>query len=161
MKKLLQAKGVRKKMLLHFARTLANNPKVKKRQVQVYADPEEQHEMQLCHAASIELLNNFLDQLPSLHCERALEVAAGDGRVTNDLLIGRFTAIDCFDLCYESVKKLEQLQLAHHQIKKVDQAAMQSYYWEHTYSLILVRWCVGYLSDGEAVAFLKKARSYL
>ena len=34
---------------------------------------------------------------------------------------------------------------------------MQSYFWEAQYSLILLRWCIGYLSDQELVAFLKNA----
>ena len=58
-----------------------------------------------------------------------------------------FNAIDCFDQCPVAVKELEKLQLSMPAIKKVDQASMQSYHWEERYNCILLRWCVGYLSD--------------
>jgi hypothetical protein len=38
---------------------------------------------------------------------------------------------------------------------------MQSYLWEDDYVCILLRWCVGYLTDDELVEFLKRACSHL
>ena len=55
---------------------------------------------------------------------RALEVAAGDGQASRDLLQDYFQAIDCFDQCPNAVHKLEALQERIHKIEKVDQATM-------------------------------------
>jgi deoxyribodipyrimidine photolyase len=41
MKKLLKTTGMRNRMLMHFARILAKNPRLKTREVQVYADEDE------------------------------------------------------------------------------------------------------------------------
>ena len=41
--------------------------------------------------------------------ERALEVGAGDGQVTKDLLNSMFEKIDCFDLDITAVRMLEKL----------------------------------------------------
>jgi len=38
---------------------------------------------------------------------------------------------------------------------------MQSYVWEDQYTCILLRWCIGYLSDAELVEFLKMAYRHL
>jgi len=89
-------------------------------EVQVYADEKEQQEMKLCHSASVQILGAFLDDLCYLDRARALEVAAGDGQVTMDLLKDRFQAIDCFDQCPIAVKKLEQIQDQHQLIERVD-----------------------------------------
>ena len=40
----------------------------------------------------------------------ALEVAAGDGILSQDLLSDWFAEIDCFDQCSDAVKKLEELR---------------------------------------------------
>ena len=65
--------------------------------------------MNLCHFPSIQVLKELFKQLPSLRFDKALEVAAGDGQLTKDLLRLEFREIDCFDQCPTSVKKLELL----------------------------------------------------
>ena len=40
-------------------------------------------------------------------------------------------------------------------------ASMESYEWRRTYDAIWCRWVVGYLSDGQLEAFLKKAKAHL
>ena len=42
-------------------------------------------------------------RLEYLDRSRALEVAAGDGRVTKDVLKDLFMAVDCFDVNYDAV----------------------------------------------------------
>jgi len=66
--------------------------------------------MSHCHDRSILLLQKFMDGLDHLGTNRSLEVAAGDGQVTRDLLKNYFSDIDCFDQCPIAVKKLEILQ---------------------------------------------------
>ena len=50
-----------------------------------------------CHEGSYQILGQFMDELQQLDKGRALEVAAGDGRTTKDLLRHRFEKVDCFD----------------------------------------------------------------
>ena len=38
---------------------------------------------------------------------------------------------------------------------------MQSFLWEEQYTGVFVRWCIGYLSDKELIAFLKQAAIHL
>ena len=76
----------------------------------MYADEDEVREMELCHENSVRMLRGFLDRLDFLGSERAIEVAAGDGRVSRDLLKDYFEAIDCFDQCSLAVKTLEKLR---------------------------------------------------
>ena len=76
--------------------------------------------MKDCHRPCIDLLETFLNQLEHLDYGRALEVAAGDGMLTKDLLKNRFNAIDCFDHCIIAVRKLEELQRNCPSIERVD-----------------------------------------
>ncbi len=57
-----------------------------KKEVQVYADEEEVGEMRVCHRKSVKLLRAFLEDLDHLDTLRALDVAAGDGISTRDVL---------------------------------------------------------------------------
>ena len=73
----------------------------------------------------------------------------------------RFREIDCFDQCPRAVKKLEHLQERFSELAKIDQATMQSYVWEEEYTCIILRWCIGYLTNDELKAFLNKAKAHL
>lgn len=53
--------------------------------------------MQNCHLGSITLLDTFIGQLSTFKKKNALEVAAGDARLSKDLLRTMFNNIDCFD----------------------------------------------------------------
>ena len=128
---------------------------------QIFVDQEEKADMKKCHSACSTLLKRFFFQLKHLSRGRALEVAAGDGRVTYDVLKDLFTVINCFDINYDAVKILEGLQQKLPVIKKVDQAFMQSFVWTKKYSCVIMRWCVGYLTDEELINFLKKAYLHL
>jgi len=78
--------------------------------IRLFANQEEVREMNECHAKSVKLLEVVFDKLHHIDRGRVLEVAAGDGRVSRDLLMTRFEAIDCFDQCPVAVKQLELLQ---------------------------------------------------
>ena len=114
-----------------------------------------------CHQKAIILLEEFIKSMTSLGTKRALEVAAGDGQASRDLLQNFFEAIDCFDQCPNAIKQLEMLQDSIKKIQKVDQATMQSFFWEELYDCILLRWCVGYLGDEELIVFLNQAIKHL
>ena len=82
-----------------------------------YADRKEAREMDENSPRCLVRLEGFLQALGYARSKspagRALEVAAGDGRVTRDLLVHYFGKIDCFDQDMGAVKKLEKLQRRH------------------------------------------------
>ena len=102
--------------------------------------------MEVCHTECIKIAKKFFSELKYLDRRRCLEVEAGDGKASKDLLKDLFVAIDYFDTSFEAVKKLEQLQGILRVIKKVDQTTMQNYYWSEKYTCIFIRWCIDYLS---------------
>ena len=55
---------------------------------------------------------------------RVLEVAAGSGILTEDLLRRRFAVVDCFDQCPKAVVSLQKLRFLHSEIDLVDQSSM-------------------------------------
>ena len=117
--------------------------------------------MEACHDRSILIMNDFLDSLGALDGTRAIDIAGGDGRVIKHLLRKRYSAVDCFDMCMESVKILEELRKNLECIEDVDQADMKSFEWQHQYSGIFLRWCIGYLTDEQLVDFLQLASAHL
>ena len=66
--------------------------------------------MRLCHKKSISLLEKIVGELISMGSKRALDVAAGDGIATKDLLVNFFELVDCFDQCPYAVEKLEKMR---------------------------------------------------
>lgn len=86
--------------------------------------------MEQCHAASIEEIRKIIVNIPSMKRGSVLEVAAGDGRLSKDLLKDIFSRIDCFDQCPQAVGHLERLRQKVQQIDLVDQYSMQSYFWQ-------------------------------
>ena len=53
--------------------------------------------MEKCHGASVELIKSILAPLKHHARGRALEVAAGDGRLTVDFLAEAYRVVDLFD----------------------------------------------------------------
>ena len=117
--------------------------------------------MTLCQESSIIHTKSFLEAITTLDKGRALEVAAGDGQLTRDLLGSLFQKVDCFDQCPIAVSKLEELRSNIAAIDLVDQYSMQNYQWQQAYTGIFLRWCVGYLGDQQLVDFLKTAKAHL
>ena len=99
-------------------------------QIRIFANDAEQSNMEKCHAVSIKEIRKFMSELPSMKKESVLEVAAGDGRLSKDLLKGIFQRIDCFDQCPQAVAQLEMLRQSIIQINFVDQYTMQTYFWQ-------------------------------
>ena len=92
--------------------------------IRIFANDAEQRNMEKCHAASIQEIRKFMSELPSMKKESVLEVAAGDGRLSKDLLKDIFLRIDCFDQCPQAVAQLEMLRQSILQINFVDQYTM-------------------------------------
>ena len=111
---------MRSKIGLHLALTQSLYPVIVNKTIQIYADDDEVEDMAQCHKRSLSLLGKFMEDISHLGTESALEVAAGDGQATRDLLHNYFKEVDCFDQCPIAVKKLESLQESIFEIKRVD-----------------------------------------
>ena len=84
-------------MMNHLNYESMMNNHMTPREIQVYANEEEQEEMKLCHRKSIILIADYINCFILPEKPRALEVAAGDGILSADLLKDHFAEIDCFD----------------------------------------------------------------
>ena len=88
---------------------------------------------------------------------RALEVACGGSHVTRNVLLKYFNEIELMDRAYEAVKEANQLRLQNdNKIVAVHQASMEDFSSSNTFNCIILRYCFGYLSDYDAVQFLRK-----
>ena len=121
----------------------------------------EKEEIDACHPAAVALMKAFLQEIPNLPLGRALDVAAGFGRVTEDFLLYRYKEIDVFDPLPDTYNALCELRKEHGQIKWVDKETMQNYNWREEYDGVYLNWCAGYLSNGELVQFLRRAKDSL
>ena len=99
--------------------------------------------------------------LASLEYARALDVAGGDGRLSKELLLELFGAVDLFDRCKVALAKVGQLKALLPKLKRVDEATMQDYQFKERYNLVMMCWCCGYLDNDELIAFLIKAQAQL
>ena len=59
------------------------------------------------HKASVNILEAFLAKLATIKYSRALDVGAGDGRVTKDLLHRLFAAVDLLEPCKDDIDKIK------------------------------------------------------
>ena len=89
---------------------------------------------------------------------RALEVACGGCHVTRHVLLKYFEEIELMDRAHEAVKEANQLRLQNgNKIVAVHQASMEAFSPDTFFNCIVLRYCIGYLSDDEAaVEFLHK-----
>ena len=114
--------------------------------------------MNVCHPRCIQILEEFICSIDNIDCARALDVAAGDGRLSGSLLKRFFKEVDLFDQCSEAVRKARNSFKGVDQIRYIEQTTMQSYWWPSTFSAIFMVWCVGYLERHELIEFLKRAK---
>ena len=100
--------------------------------------------MRACHQAAVLAMDQFIDGLPMVRYEKALEVGCGDGRVTRDQLLRRFSMVDLFDPCAVAIRKVKKEMALQWQVMHIDQGTMETHDWHGDYSLIVMRWCIGY-----------------
>ena len=127
----------------------------------IYANQLERENMASCHQAAVLAMEQFIDGLPMVRYERALEVGCGDGRVTRDQLLGRFKMVDLFDPCSEAIRKVREDMAMKWQVMNIGKATMETHEWNSDYSLIVMRWCIGYPEEEDLVAFLREAKQHL
>jgi len=125
------------------------------------ARQKEQENMAQVEKQNIEMIEAFLAQLPDLKYDRALDVGAGDGRVTKELLQRLFAAVDLLEPDKDNFHQIKQIKPLLPKLKDAAQASMQDYEFKVKYSLILLCWCAGYEDDDQLEAFLGRAKEHL
>ena len=130
-------------------------------QARIYADQDEQQIMEVCHPRCITILEGFIRSIDDLDDARALDVAAGDGRLTSSLLRRFFKEVDLFDQCKEANRKAMNAFQRDDRIRYIEHTTMQSYWWPSSFTAVFMVWCVGYLERHELVEFLKRAKIHL
>ena len=96
---------------------------------QIYADADELEEMRECHPRSIEILKQFTGAIKPRNLYRALDVAAGDGRLTLNLLSRSYAKVDLFDQCDVAVKKAQRALKSNEKLGFISKASMQDFTW--------------------------------
>ena len=103
---------------------------------------------------ALDQLKRFLESLASLRYESALEVACGAAHCTKMVLSKKFYKIDLFDesqgAVTDALKNLKGVET----VGQVTKSRMQDYTFDEKYNCILLRYCVGYLTDDELVQFI-------
>ena len=119
-----------------------------------YEDAEEKLNMAKANPKALEQLNRFIGELATMKCETALEVACGAAHCTKAVLSKKFCKIDLFDesqgAVTDALKNLEGVE----RVGQVATSRMQDYTFDEKYNCILLRYCVGYLTDDELVQFI-------
>ena len=95
--KLLHDHQLLVEILKYLHERQSNNSRAQSDDVQVYADDEEQKQMKECHPRCIKVLEDFIGPILPRNLMRALDVAAGDGRLTAGFLFKSYLKVDLFD----------------------------------------------------------------
>ena len=109
----------------------------------------------------IQQMTSFIQELPTMQMNKALEVACGEGMVTRDILLDRFFEIDMMDRAEGAIEHANALKRQNPKIREVYNSTMQKFETDKKYNCIVLRYCTGYLSDEELSNFLKKLGSML
>ena len=117
--------------------------------------------MVLVNRPAIMQLEEMIKGLPTMRKQKALEVACGSCHVTDMLLRKHFDEIELMDYAQQAIEKAEQLQRRCNKIVCIYHTKMQDFTSPTHYNCIVLRYCIGYLDDGEARLFLRKVTKML
>mmetsp|Transcript_19310 Transcript_19310/g.62984 ORF Transcript_19310/g.62984 Transcript_19310/m.62984 type:complete len:237 (+) Transcript_19310:113-823(+) len=114
------------------------------------------------HAADMKDSRAFVTPLLVVKPKRALDVAAGIGRVSDGLLLDLCDRVDLLEECERFMQQARsQLAPAGDRVRFFC-SRMQDFVPEAGgYDLIWVQWCIGSLSDADLVAFLTRCKAGL
>ena len=69
--------------------------------------------MAVCSARSVELMEKFVQSIPSHNKGRVIDVAGGDGRFSVDFLLKEYKKVDLFDKCKIGCEKAKVAMKSH------------------------------------------------
>mmetsp|Transcript_579 Transcript_579/g.1956 ORF Transcript_579/g.1956 Transcript_579/m.1956 type:complete len:267 (+) Transcript_579:108-908(+) len=104
----------------------------------------------------IETSTSFLKSLPDMDfCGAALDVGAGIGRVSKNLLLPLFRCVDMLEADANYLKQSETY-VADERLEKRICCPMEDFMPEKgRYSVIWIQWCIIYLTDGDFGKFVR------
>lgn len=116
--------------------------------------------MEHVHEQDIRASREFLESLDDVGRERALDCAAGIGRVAKYLLCPLFNITDLM----EPVARLMETAkaaLPRERIGEFLECSAQQMTFRHKYDVIAIPWAAAYLLDDDLVAFLARSKTAL
>jgi len=118
----------------------------KGRRKQATSAKEARH-LQTVHPYSIQQLEKLLGPA-KIQGDLALEVACGDGSLSNDLICRYYTKIDLFDRDPVEIKKVTKKFAKEKWARHITCNSMENYCFDpQAYDLIVFRWCIAFLDD--------------
>ena len=85
----------------------------------IYANAEEKTRMEKLNPLLVEQMKNFIDKIPSMQKNKALEVACGECMVSRDILIDRFFEIDLIDQSDGAIEHANTLKVKCPKIRNI------------------------------------------
>ena len=115
------------------------------------------------HAFAIQVLKNFISELPSHKYLRAVEAACGAGQLSRDFLCKRYTHVRMFDQCPNAKEDAEDNTINFDNVEFIELCRMQDYKFDDIGEItaVYIRWCLGYLEREEQISFLRRAADAL
>ena len=129
--------------------------------MQIWANKEEREKMDVNHWPSLPYIQKGIKKVKTLKPFRAIDVGCGDGLLTRDLLLYKFTKVDMFDRCPKAIKIVKELKKDNKRIQDVEIAEFNDFEFKHKYNGIFMRWVSGYMLHDKLVEFLRKAKKAL
>jgi len=116
--------------------------------------------MEHVHEIDIAGSKAFLESLESVGRDRALDCAAGIGRISKHLLCPVFRITDVIEPA-EHLIRVAKAELPPKGMGEFQQSSLQTALLRHTYDVIAIPWAAAYLRDEDLIAFLSRCKSAL
>lgn len=93
----------------------------------------------------------------------ALDVGAGIGRVTKNVLLKKYNCVDMLEVDKKFLDKANEYlgESLSRRVGKFYHVGMQDFVFEKKYDVIWIQWCIAHLTDEDAKIFLKNAQKNL
>jgi protein N-terminal methyltransferase len=116
--------------------------------------------MEHVHEDDIRESRAFLESLDGVGRERALDCAAGIGRVSKYLLCPLFRLTDVMEPVTRMMETAKA-ELPKESIGEFLECSMQQMTFRHSYDVIAIPWAAAYLLDDDLVPFLSRCKNSL
>jgi protein N-terminal methyltransferase len=116
--------------------------------------------MEHVHEIDIRESKAFLESLPFVGRARALDCAAGIGRISKHLLCPLFNLTDVLEP-FEHMINRAKAELPPESVGEFLRTSMQQVVFRHTYDVIAIQWAAAYLTDDDLVSFLTRGKTAL
>jgi protein N-terminal methyltransferase len=116
--------------------------------------------MEHVHEMDIRESKAFLESLSRVGRERALDCAAGIGRISKHLLCPLFKLTDILEP-FEHMMNRAKAELPGESVGEFLSTSMQRLVFRHTYDVVAIQWAAAYLTDEDLVSFLTRCKGAL